>query len=549
MGAARVSFSEQYRHRDSFDDWAVSRLVNPSSRGRLTYDVIGMIALHYDLVMIPVMLAFNPPANPGFQGIFWFSLIYWTFDIPASCSVGYFDRKGRLEMRFSNVLRHYCTTWFPFDLALVSLDWFFLFLASEDSQSGLAGIGRVARILRVLRCLRLLRLAKLKAIWRSIHDRVDSEYLTIVMHIVKLVLCIVAVNHYIGCSWYALGASTSKPERWTKYMDDEDIDLFHRYLTCLHWSFVQFTPGASPIQPQNSNEMLFVIITLVFALVIFSSFVSSITQAMTRLRNINAQQENHFWKLRKYFRQQNIPRDLSTRVYRYINIVLVKERGRVKPAEVEYLNLISGPLGLELKAELQQPVLSVHPLFYQICTQFKDVLRELCSTSSALEKVMLSRKDTLFSSGREATMMYFVTQGSLGYSVIDRSTGAATEGMPQEVEAGKWCSEAALWTRWAHQGWMVAISECELTSLSSAKFREVVVHFPAQKNVVADWGQRFIEELNDACEVDGPDALSDIPAVYPRCGRGTMTSGIYRFSLDMLRGRSTVQRDSNASGS
>ena len=73
-------------------------MVNPASQWRLAYDILGMIALYYDLIMIPVMIAFEPPDSPFFQGVFWFTLCYWTGDIFASCSVGYYDRAGKLVM-------------------------------------------------------------------------------------------------------------------------------------------------------------------------------------------------------------------------------------------------------------------------------------------------------------------------------------------------------------------------------------------------------------------------------------------------------------------
>lgn len=53
---------------------------------------------------------------------------------------------------------------------------------------------------------------------------------------------------------------------------------------------------------------------LIAGLVLFSSFISSITGSMSQLRNMKAEKSKQFWLLRHYLKQQRVPRDLCFRV-------------------------------------------------------------------------------------------------------------------------------------------------------------------------------------------------------------------------------------------
>eukprot|EP00747_Dinoflagellata_sp_TGD_P224188 gnl/TRDRNA2_/TRDRNA2_96373_c0_seq1.p1 gnl/TRDRNA2_/TRDRNA2_96373_c0~~gnl/TRDRNA2_/TRDRNA2_96373_c0_seq1.p1 ORF type:complete len:436 (-),score=53.06 gnl/TRDRNA2_/TRDRNA2_96373_c0_seq1:34-1281(-) len=347
------------------------------------------------------------------------------------------------------------------------------------------------RALRVLRVVRLLRLAKLRQLINAFQDRVDSEYLSVAVSLLQLLLMIVSINHFVACGWYLLSSSLSKSEeRWVDIFASDD-DTYVRYFVSIHWSITQFTPGSMPVQPQNLSERVFAIGVLLLGLVVFSSFVSSITSTMTRLRNLNAKHATQNWLLRKYLREHSISRELCARVNRYVAVVVFSQQKFTQQKDVALLALLSGPLHIELQKELWKPKLVLHPFFSRLDHKCQDIMRDVCC--NCVTQVLLSRGDVLFGRGKEATHMYFLWRGFMSYDSRDVSQGHGTEVMT--LQTGEWCCEAVLFTRWIHQGRMRAKIECDLMALDGSKFRDILKQHPAHFGFPLAYAQAFIESL------------------------------------------------------
>eukprot|EP00747_Dinoflagellata_sp_TGD_P100072 gnl/TRDRNA2_/TRDRNA2_167932_c0_seq3.p1 gnl/TRDRNA2_/TRDRNA2_167932_c0~~gnl/TRDRNA2_/TRDRNA2_167932_c0_seq3.p1 ORF type:complete len:643 (+),score=73.89 gnl/TRDRNA2_/TRDRNA2_167932_c0_seq3:246-1931(+) len=515
--ATEASLPRSLLHTDSnlnLPVGPVSRCaINPSSKQRLSWDLCGVVVLGYDLVMIPIDSAFAPPSNPFSTAMSMITMLYWSCDVLGSLLTGYFQRDGKLVMQLSRIVKHYLRTWFLADILIVGIDWAMLVVDSGAGRQGSnkgAGImraGKSLRILRILRTLRLLRLAKLRAVMQTIQDCIDSEYLSVVRNLIQLLLVIISINHLLACAWYGVGTHPPVGESsWTEsfFMPADNWNFFDRYCTCLHWALTQFTPGSMPVQPQNSFERLFAIITLLFALVVFSSFVSSITATMTRLRMLNSGASTKLFTLRKYFRQAGISRDLSVRIYRYVNVELDERGNRVQQKDVELLSVLSKPLLHELHCDIVQPKLMVHPLFRRLSIESHNMMRTICCEAS--QETCLVRGDILFCSGEHGREMYFLTRGLLHYTPVDSTSGRALT--PQELVAGQFCSEAVLWTtQWWSRGIMGAKLDCDLLVLHAVRLREAMMHHPAQLDLTRSYAAAFIQSLN-VSEAEG--ACSDI---------------------------------------
>lgn len=100
---------------------------------------------------------------------------------------------------------------------------------------------------------------------------------------------------------------------------NEDASLSYRYATSLHWSLTQFTPAAMEVYAKNLFERVYSVCVLLFALITFSSFVSSITNLMNHLRSINAQRLEQQKKLRLYLHQHGISSESVNRVWHYLH--------------------------------------------------------------------------------------------------------------------------------------------------------------------------------------------------------------------------------------
>lgn len=485
-------------------------VVSPSARTRLAWEMCGIPVLAYDLILIPMQVFELPPSS--FTNIMALStLLYWSCDLLASFFVGYYTHQGKLVMSHRQIVRHYLYTSFWLDIFVVSIDWLLLAAGSITSTlfetMGIARIGKLLRILRIFRVLRLLRLRKLRRIIHDIQDRVDSEYLAVVLNICKNLLCIIAASHFVACLWYWVGTrDISGYSSWVvSYGLQHGHQWQYKYWTSLHWAVCQFTPGSMNVQPQNVPERAFSVGMLLCAMLVFSMFVSSLTNSMMTLQTLGSKNTRQLWLLRKLFRQNAVSRDLSMRIMRYVNVVLLPQQERVQHNDIGILGLLSMPLRVELQTELHMPSLTIHPFFEWFSRRSLPVMRRLCCV--AVKRTSLSRGDMLFGVGQKASEMFFPVSGQLIYT-------PKREGYAQvPVSKGLWCCEAVLWCPWVHHGIMRAKIESELIALNALKFREVVTDHYIDMSYAQSYGLAFVQALNEAvkaADTTGSGHVSDL---------------------------------------
>merc|ERR1712146_192269 len=116
---------------------------------------------------------------------------------------------------------------------------------------------------------------------------------------------------------------------------------------------------------------------------------------------------------------------------------------KVHASKVHYLNLLSGPLNIELQTEIWEPVLTAHPLYKRYTMTHRSMFGQVCSV--AISTVDVGKYDLIFKAGAEAGHMYFVNTGTVAYL----RTLAATEKNPEKrstkLEPGEWRTEPTLW--------------------------------------------------------------------------------------------------------
>ena len=127
--------------------------------------------------------------------------------------------------------------------------------------------------------------------------------------IARLIFALLVVNHFIACAWYGVGQLS--PDGWTKQLDGES--LTYKYLTSVHWSVAQFQ-SSMDIHAQNEAERIYSIIVVLIALVLFSSFLSSITNSTAQLQRHRREYTNRQRVIREYLKEHNVSPEMSVRV-------------------------------------------------------------------------------------------------------------------------------------------------------------------------------------------------------------------------------------------
>mmetsp|Transcript_16451 Transcript_16451/g.47656 ORF Transcript_16451/g.47656 Transcript_16451/m.47656 type:complete len:820 (+) Transcript_16451:79-2538(+) len=537
------SFTFESTDSSSWRRWWTNMLpVHPGSQLRTSWDLLCLSLLIFDIVWSPLQV-FDLPKTRATNTWSMVVLVLWTADIPLSFISGYYLPDGNAEMRFRNIIIRYVRSWFPLDLVIVGADWLSTAVdwaagegGSDGSGISLARMGKIMRVARILRSLRILRLAKLRQLLYVIEERVQSEFVSILGGLVQQVGGLLALNHLFACLWWLVGTSSGSPS-WVEKAQllDEDESKLLQYLVSLHWSLTQFTPASMEVFPVNIQERGFNVVVLIFAMVVFSSFVSSITSAMTRLRTLRASEVTQSYLLKKYLRENNISPDLSSRVIRYIDLVTDRQKRRTEVGKVQLLQLLSGPLHLELQREVYTPFLEKHSYFEEYANESKAAMGHLCY--KALCKVEMSRGDALFHVAADAQQMFFLTSGTLFYR---RERGVKDVRRITVVEQGSFFCETVLWMPWVHRGTMKALIEAEIIAMDSAKFREVTRAHPTVARHARRYAVSYREEL--VKQIDRGRDMWDLPSDLIYSGMED-TRSIHAESqvLSELRGAERVE--------
>ncbi|CAK9066156.1 unnamed protein product [Durusdinium trenchii] len=478
----------------------------------IIWQLVGVLVLGFDTLWVP-MEVFPQDPSAAFAWVQGLTSFYWFLDIFVNMNTAIYSEKGEIDMRRWHIVRAYARSWLIFDVLLISLD-VYAYMANlfnpDSTAAGAARSGRIARFMRIIRLLRLVRLAKLRQLLFALQSLIDSEWVTLMLAVVRNLAVILLSNHYIACLWFLIGTTGHDAEAdcWVPREGIQDAEMSVQYMVSIQWSLAQFTPGASLIQVRCRIERAYYVFVLVYGLVLGTCFVSSITTIMNAVWSLTRYNTSQNFLLKKFLKENAVSRNLSSRILRYVDYVLELRHRRTHHSKVHYLQLLSGPLHWELQREIHSHTLNQHPVFAQYSATASPAISQICAT--ALSNIIYAKKDRVFHQSKEAKEMYFLVSGAFVYYVkvtINRREIPLTI----QLEQNSWSCEAALWLVWRTRGEMRALAESDALVVNSKKFREASLAYPAAAALGRAAAQSFYDhamELSTTTEF----GLLDVPA-------------------------------------
>jgi len=295
-----------------------------------------------------------------------------------------------------------------------------------------------------------------------------------------MLVFIIMTNHMIACAWYGLATlDIDSADGWVAINMPPDASTGYLYATSLHWSLTQFTPASMEITPKNVSERVFNIIAIIMGMVLFSSFVSRITNTMNYLRALDFENTKQFVLLQSYFRKHGLSTSLCVRIRGHLDAYLAEKRKDIKETDIKLLSHMSASLRIELHYETFMPKVRHHPFLREYDTNFAHSMQRICHLAAGQSS--LYGGDVLFNRDDVCSKMYFLHGGLLMYDLTNRRAGGFSksrsqiEVKPTEVTEGEWLAEAALWAQtWAHPGQATAHGLCTCVTISVGQFHAAV---------------------------------------------------------------------------
>jgi len=331
--------------------------------------------------------------------------------------------------------------------------------------------------------------------------------MNVLMYIVLLLGFIMWVNHMLSCAWVAIGKVPSGDARNLSWLETplsqnteetyRDSSREYQYLTALHWSFTQMTPGSMQVFPLNSIERVFNVACLFFGLIVFTSLVSSLSAKLTQLKLLQTEQTQQMQKMMKFLRDKAVESKLVVRIRKQTQERMAKVRPSTMD-DVQLFNLLSVSLRIELKVALTDCHIKRHPFLRLAEMVDVSLKRDLCYKCTH-SQVLLPR-DSLFLASHATNEAYRVSSGTVSYRVDLKRKSFSRDSLTQDVSVGTWLSEAALWVHWSHRGNAEAMMTSEVLSVRGDSLCQLFGRHLAFKHLATDYAITFHVRLKAAIE-------------------------------------------------
>lgn len=475
------------------------QLLHPESRKRIMWDACSIFFLAYDSAMIPLQaFHFGIEAFTGAADIV--LTAFWTFDILASLLTGVYI-KGEICREAAPVAKQYAQSWMCFDIALVTLEYVLLGM-SVDSLSSVSGL----RVLRILRFARLLRVAKIRSFANKLILRINNASVLLFMKMTTQLMLLLMLNHLVASIWYTLGESGNKSNSWLAAGSYENSSPLYCYVSSLHWALTQFH-GSMEIVPTNEGERAFACAMIYFGLLITSSFVGNMTNAILTFHSFHAERTRRFNQLCSYLKDKGISRRLCAKSKR-----IFQERALMQKDKqaVDLSSMLTQDIITDLHEESRVPHTLSNTLMCSLCGDYPRLVRQL--SHSAMEELQTDCCHDFFFKGDPCRQVLILTSGTLMYvrhgnHEVKRRTTVHSKGSGnffanlEDLEAyttihdNRWIGELVLWTYWQCQGWLTSLNDCQLLSIDESRFYMVVSQHPDALVMAAEYAKKVIASL------------------------------------------------------
>jgi len=553
------------------------RLFSPVSPVRLVWDTIGLLIVCWDMATLPLGFFDRQPGLAD-QIMQWAAAVFFLIDVPSSFFVGYHSPDGKLELAIHRTSRRYLRSWFLFDFCLLVSDWFYLVKEIIESSSGgrsysgFLRVGKVMRMWRLVRAMRLARLGRYMELIQELTDLINNESVLLFGKICKLLIIVIAANHFVGCIWYGMGETSV--DGWVSDTFEKDASVAFRYFTSLHWSLTQFTPASMEVYPRTVQERVYAIGALLIGMVTFSSFVSSITSTISQIRNFHAERTKEEHNLRVFMNDNQVESQLASRVWAFVRAGASTKRQRIAESKVALLKEIPELLLMELHAEMYAPQMSAHPMLQWLASSHMHALYMICHLTASMRS--LQPRQEVFVRDHLAKAMVFVSEGQmrLTRSRLARMEGlrAATRGPDEKVNRvtaftssfalhitsggaasqdtarttsntsngsdllhpGQWVSEGCLWIHdWVHQRSLVAVDQGAVCEVDAEMFAKVTRGIPELELYAKGFRSALQKARHDGANgtgsyLHGDLEMSELQSLTERC--------LFSLSLNHRRG-------------
>ena len=318
-------------------------IIHPLSTFRSVWDITIMILLFAQVIMVPISISMFTETDE--RNWIPFNLLTDTFfflDIIVNLRTGYLLSKNgvttelvadptRIRLKYSEMWLYldFAST-IPFD---VFVRLFVIFSTSgqdEDVNSfqiiaTLGGSMKVLKTARIMKMIKFLRIAKMANYYAYLEQKFDvaSEFVSIVLRIVKWTGILVLIAHLNACLQFGYADVSENARSWVKIrnLDNPNLPWSIKY----RWSaFKAFSHmiciGYGQFPPIDAHDWISTMTSITVGALTFALFLGMMISTLHEAQSTKATFKRKSAEIQDYMQFRKLPADLRSRITNYFEV-------------------------------------------------------------------------------------------------------------------------------------------------------------------------------------------------------------------------------------
>ncbi|ETV89130.1 hypothetical protein H257_00503 [Aphanomyces astaci] len=471
-----INFVQSVQQREDIikmrvDDYDAKRvpwfLISPASKFRVRWDILSVVLITYNGFYIPFSIAFGrrtdvPALEVMDQFQIMFNVLYFMDVVVNFFSA--FEARGRVEIRWTAIIKRYLLTWFIVDmLAATPVEAIYMALHRHDLTS--SNLNKYFKYLRIVKLSRMLG-------FTHILNRV--EYALLIKStrsgLMKFCLLVCLTSHWFSCFFFFI--SNDVPGGWVDRHHLQAMPIYDQYVNAFYWSIMTMTTvGYGDVTGQNTHERGFSIFAMVVGAWIFAYGITNVVATVANLNHNDTEFQHKMDGINNFMERRDLPMELRTEIREFFMNSRLSTENTLKN-ESKILSELSALLRSKIALAINDSVLNKMPFFEGADHNF------LMELALSMKMVCFPPHEEVIVEGEIGQEMFFIFRGAV--EVMKDGDQIAVLGEQQ------YFGEMAIMnTNCMRLASVRTLCFCELRMLTRQKFLVALSHFPSMRKRIA----------------------------------------------------------------